>query len=360
MNNERLKKLAGISNKTAKEPTKVTVTIPKVKLYEEVEFKALLKEFDLSGKIDSNTNVASITAELETKKVSEDKLLEFVDAWLNRDAPIIEDDLLEGQFTDIAAVVDAVDSNRKVYWKTPDYVVGKDLYGQYNITYRPWSKNPNTVGLFHIDGKTTDYNPEDFILAEAAAEDALYVLKVAEAGSDKYHPQFSGTRKECSDEWRDTKHDYGKGAKHKIEKHVEESVELVDEPAVIEGDDNNNFIQSNDTAPDTVNDRMGVTDERSQTVKIPADVKSSITKRIAELRKSIEMYDNKGYNDNSEKEKVIECLEKILENLETNDLEGLKKAQIYFETLMTPITDLFPAKLVTWLAKSVPTLVKEP
>ena len=69
MNNERLKKLAGISNKTAKEPTKVTVTIPKVKLYEEVEFKALLKEFDLSGKIDSNTNIASITAELETKKV---------------------------------------------------------------------------------------------------------------------------------------------------------------------------------------------------------------------------------------------------------------------------------------------------
>ena len=361
MNNDRLKKLAGISNNTTKEPTKVTATIPKIKLYEEVELKTLLKEYDLIGTIDSNTNVVSISAELETKRASEDKLLEFVDAWLNRNAPLIDDDLLEGQFTDIADVVDAVNSDRKVYWKTPDYVVSKDLYGELNIVYRPWSKNPNTVGLFHTDGKTTDYSPEDFILAESATNDALYVLKVAEAGSDEFHPQFSGTRKECSDEWRDTKRDYGKGAKHKIEKHVEESVSLreqTNEDSVVEGD-NNNFIQPDDVSPDTLNNRMGVDKERKEKVTIPADVKSSITKRISELKTSIEMYDKKGYNDHSQKEKAIDCLEQILDNLSTNDLEGLKKAQIFFETLMSPITDLFPSKLVNWLAKSVPLLVKE-
>ena len=401
MNNERLKKLAGITGNKVKESTKVTVTVPKVKLYEEVEFKALLKEFDLSGSINGNTNIASISAELDTKKASEDKLLEFVNAWLNKDAPVMEDDLVEGAFASITDVVNAVDAGRKVFWQTPDYVVSKDLYGEYNVVYRPWSKNPNTVGLFHSDGKTSDYKAEDFIVAEAAEEGALYVLKVAQPGSDKFQPQFSGIKKECIDEWRDTKHTWDKGSKHKIEKHVQESIsegyefevqgnyegewECVDthdsrEDALKSADtyrenekgtrfrvkmvkvqesDNNNFIQSVDKSVDTLNDRMGVDKERKEKVTIPADVKSSITKRISELKTSIEMYDKKGYNDHSQKEKAIDCLEQILDNLSTNDLEGLKKAQIFFETLMSPITDLFPSKLVNWLAKSVPSLVKE-
>src|SRR5574343_433202 len=148
MNTDRLKKLAGITGNKTKESTKVTVTIPKVKLYEEVEFKSLLKEFNVSGTIDGNSNIASVSAELETKRDSEDKLLAFVEAWANKGAPIIEDDLVEGAFSSIDDVVKAVDDNKKVFWKTTDYVVGKDLYGEYYITYRPWSRNPHTIKLF--------------------------------------------------------------------------------------------------------------------------------------------------------------------------------------------------------------------
>jgi hypothetical protein len=45
-------------------------------------------------------------------------------------------------------------------------VVGVDMLGSWYIAYRPWSKNPNYVGLFWTDGVTTDYNPEDFYIAE--------------------------------------------------------------------------------------------------------------------------------------------------------------------------------------------------
>ena len=150
MNTDRLKKLAGISSNKTKESTKVTVTIPKVKLYEEVEFKSLLKEFNISGAIDGNSNTATVSAELETKRDSEDKLLAFVEAWANKDAPALEDDLVEGTFNSIDEVVAAIDDGKKVFWKTTDYVVGKDLYGEAYISFRPWSRNPHTIKLSNI------------------------------------------------------------------------------------------------------------------------------------------------------------------------------------------------------------------
>ena len=69
-------------------------------------------------------------------------------------------------FNTIADVQKALKEGHKVCWQTPDYVVGVDLLGQWYVAYRPWSKNPNYVGLFYIDGVTTDYNPEDFYIAE--------------------------------------------------------------------------------------------------------------------------------------------------------------------------------------------------
>lgn len=309
MNKDRLKKLAGITENKTPVPTKVTLQVPRVKMTDELDFKKLLKEHGLTATIDSNKSVATVVAELDTKSNSENKLLEFVNEWLNKDVPKSDVKLLEGTFTEISDVIRAVDDGQKVFWKTPDYVVGKDLYGDYHITYRPWSKAPNTVAL------TDHYNAEDFMVSEALA-----VIQEAVIADEIVNDEVT--------------------------------------EQVVEGD-NNNFIQPDDVSPDTLNNRMGVDKERKEKVTIPADVKSSIAKRISELKTSIEMYDKKGYNDHSQKEKAIDCLEQILDNLSTNDLEGLKKAQIFFETLMSPITDLFPSKLVNWLAKSVPLLVKE-
>ena len=71
-------------------------------------------------------------------------------------------------FATITQVKIAVEAGHKVCWKTDDYVVGVDLFGQWHITYRPWSLNPNTVGLFWADGVTSDYSPEDFYSPEEA------------------------------------------------------------------------------------------------------------------------------------------------------------------------------------------------
>ena len=70
------------------------------------------------------------------------------------------------QFNTIKAVCEAVKAGRKVHWSNENYVVGVDMLGSWYIAYRPWSKNPNYVGLFWTDGVTTDYNPEDFYIAE--------------------------------------------------------------------------------------------------------------------------------------------------------------------------------------------------
>lgn len=71
------------------------------------------------------------------------------------------------RFGTLAEVQEAVKAGRKVFWSNDNYVVGVDLLGQWSITYRPWSKNPNTVGLFWADGVTSDYNAADFYCEDA-------------------------------------------------------------------------------------------------------------------------------------------------------------------------------------------------
>lgn len=113
---------------------------------------------------------------------------------------------------------------------------------------------------------------------------------------------------------------------------------------------NTNFFQGVDDKDNTMQDRTGQHKDSTPTRKTPADVIKSVTQRKRELQKSIEQYDTKGFNQDSQKEKAIECLDKIIDNLASNSQDGFKQAQIYFATLMTPITDLFPSKLVLFLA----------
>lgn len=94
--------------------------------------------------------------------------------------------------------------------------------------------------------------------------------------------------------------------------------------------------------------------EEAEKVNVPADVMTSITKRINELQKSIETYDEAGYNQDGAKYKnvkytAIDVLEKFKKLLSSKNVREFKEAQVYYGTLMSPITDLLPSKLVNFL-----------
>lgn len=99
-------------------------------------------------------------------------------------------------------------------------------------------------------------------------------------------------------------------------------------------------------------ENSGVKFEQGTKIRLPAAVKAEVKQRITELNQAILRYDDKGYDDKSIKQQAVDCLNQILQDLSTNDLEGVKKAQIYFETLMSPLTDFFPPKLINWLANA--------
>lgn len=98
----------------------------------------------------------------------------------------------------------------------------------------------------------------------------------------------------------------------------------------------------------------GLDGPRETKVSIPSDIMKSINAKIKEIEASIGEYDTKGYNDgdgaNSNKNKAIDALEQIKDNLSSKDYEGFKEAKLFYLTLMSPITDLFPADLVNFLA----------
>lgn len=98
-----------------------------------------------------------------------------------------------------------------------------------------------------------------------------------------------------------------------------------------------------------VADKDGESEKKTK-VTIPEKVVAQINTRLQELKSAQEEYDEKGFNDKSVKVNAIDFLEKVKEHLNQNDVEGFKNAQILFQTLMSPITDLLPAALVNFLA----------
>jgi len=101
----------------------------------------------------------------------------------------------------------------------------------------------------------------------------------------------------------------------------------------------------------------GKDEVRATKIKKPVGLIKDINKRIKEIKQSIEMYDDKGYNDgdgpNSIKNKAIEALEQLRDNLKSGDYEGFKQAQLFFLTIMNPIQALFPTSLVRFLSHAV-------
>lgn len=103
-------------------------------------------------------------------------------------------------------------------------------------------------------------------------------------------------------------------------------------------------------------ERTGQAQRTDTKNKVPKEIMAVIDKRIKELKKSIDRYDEKGYNEKSVKTNAIEALEQIKKNLGRGDLEGFMEAQVYFGTLMSPIWDLFPGQLVNYIAKGDDTI----
>ena len=67
-------------------------------------------------------------------------------------------------FTTLAEVCEAVNRGEKVYWKNDGYQVIIDMFNTFFVSWKPWSKDPSHTALFHNDGTSSDYNPQDFFI----------------------------------------------------------------------------------------------------------------------------------------------------------------------------------------------------
>ena len=70
---------------------------------------------------------------------------------------------------DVTDAVDAVDAGHTVYWRNVGYVV-TEAGGDYYITC---TGNRHTLGLFHLDGVTSDYKAADFFRDGHELDDCL-------------------------------------------------------------------------------------------------------------------------------------------------------------------------------------------
>lgn len=172
--------------------------------------------------------------------------------------------------------------------------------------------------------------------------------------SDKKEDKDDSDKEEKSDKKDDDKEDKDEDGDKtvKVEVKVEEQEDSVEDIVA--------RIMETDLTPTNVEvdyengptENSGIKYERGTKIRLPNAVKSVVKDRIKQLDDAILRYDDKGYDDKSIKQQAVDCLNQILQDLSTGDLEGLKKAQIYFGTLMSPLTDFFPPQLINWLANA--------
>lgn len=389
-----------------------------------------------------------------------------------------ESNIMEA-FETLNDVTKAVDANRKVVWKSPDHVLNKDLFGEYLVTYKPWSRSPLSEKLFRADGKSSDYKPEDFFLDEHVIEEAAsiapsidsdrYVEREGLEGPfrwrngrvtyydpkegkyydpdtdmyieyDEYIRANNPDIRESAESENDTKineekltktkdgmSDLGKAMpkdkriealKNNIEDFKEKNRTLPkdnnlrsDHEKQIERwqkeldsllnedhgggfyvcyDNNKEHYKTEAEAtaakikleksgtknvtvkPDTedgdkealekantelkeekdVHTKLHDSDKNTK-IKIPKEVKDEAKKQIADIKKSIDEFEEatKIQSTTDIKHNAIDCIEKLLDILEGGTLEDLKKAQIYYSTLMNPITVLLPNLLTKFLTE---------
>lgn len=229
--------------------------------------------------------------------------------------------------------------------------------------------------FFIYEGSSINENHKEVIDVAYSEEDALRKLEeLSEQPGPPYtEDQVKNAKKILR--WKRSKLDTAKEPKTRREKDDAEYEELMRKKKEKEEGNPDRFIKSNlkleaknnaedatvyaktEFDPEDEQDYYGKSEVRSVNVKKPKGLLQDIKKRIKEIEKSIEMYDEKGYNDgdgvNSIKNKAIECLEQIRDNLKGGTYEDYKQAQQFFLTLMNPIQALIPTSVVNFLSGSL-------
>lgn len=401
MDINRLKYLSGINKKAATKPNStVTERFGGIKMFQEASFRILAKHFgatDVALKESSAHSVGTVQFNEGTLEASQQKLNEFKSVWslylktsnleeAKAMAFKSEEEFLEEKMTAaqkakreeiVLAMKKDADAMKEKYgddWEKVMYATATkqalkedkdedeksgdlkdacwDGYKAVGTKKKNGKTVPNCVPVNEDHGKgfyvmvdgeehcwceTKDEADEK---AEKLEKDGKKVKVVADKDikEGKEHEEGADNEKASAEKSK-------KGSEEKVEveseKEVKEAVSVVD-----------NFVQDDTDKDNELAKRTGVDAMMNSKIKIPAKVKEAVKSRIAELEKSIEFYDEKGYNDQSQKQKAIECLQQIMADLEPENVEALKKAQIYFGTLMSPITDLIPSQLVLFLANA--------
>lgn len=102
----------------------------------------------------------------------------------------------------------------------------------------------------------------------------------------------------------------------------------------------------------------GKSQDDATSVKVPAGLMASIDKRMKEIEASKDQYDKVKYMEqNSGKDKAIDCLKHFKELLADCNVAKHKEANIYFSGISSNIYNLFPQSLVKFL-HSAETLYK--
>lgn len=145
-----------------------------------------------------------------------------------------------------------------------------------------------------------------------------------------------------------------------VEETTEEVVEEKTIPELDKGEEETDLdtntakeLKSSDNKKDDSEKDKSIDD--ADFVKFPSEIKTSITKRITEVKKSIEEFSEKKYiaNHGDILPNVIEELENIMKELKLQNRGGFVRAQLILLKLMSPITNLFPQKLIIFLAKDI-------
>lgn len=66
-------------------------------------------------------------------------------------------------FKSLPEAIAAVNDGAVVCWKNDSYRLLPDLFGTWNVAFRPWKEN-NVCSLYHTDGIGSEYDPADFYI----------------------------------------------------------------------------------------------------------------------------------------------------------------------------------------------------
>lgn len=355
---ERMLKLAGIEKSVIMEQEKqpITVTLGNMRLCDQINARVLAAEYGGQVTVCENGSRYDVTVEFKVTEDYEDTAENFMEAHILLSEKKMTKEQVKKREEIVKAMKEDSEKLKEEHgddWKKVMYATAtKQAMGE-SVEEAPECEEECVLeeGMSIPLGTILEKTRKDFMEfgkkygkpVVSTVDGKMHAAIELDKSAGVSPPEQSKKAQEIKTAWSELK----KSLDEKTPEHKQANSPVKEAAS----DDNNNFIQSDDEAPTNLNARMGINIEREHKIAVPKDIIAAIDKRISELKKSIEEYDTKGYNDDSMKHKAVTCLEQIKENLAAGDKEALKQAMIYNSTLMSPIKDLFPAQLEAFLAK---------